>query len=306
MPDCWRLSQPSSLALVAVGTSRLGGCTHRGCADREWPATFSSRSGARRASAGRIETTADARNAEGGCAMAEGSDKVSGESAPSAQTYQSTEHSSALTPDELRSQIEATRAEMGQTIDAIQERLRPGHLVSEAKHAVQEATLGRLKGLARSVGTGAGEWSIPAVRQTMKDYPLPAALIGAASAGLLVVRYDVGDRLTRSAGMACASRERAEVMVWSGARHDWSRSPALASCAGRSGRRRSPNRSTHSPSAMTLPEERNGSAVSGRRAHTNSAPGCEADEQQARPLRMTNERRDQSRTPRCYPPDGHR
>lgn len=152
--------------------------------------------------------------------MAEGSDKVSGESAPSAQTYQSTEHSSALTPDELRSQIEATRAEMGQTIDAIQERLRPSHLVSEAKHAVQEATLGRLKGLAQSVGTGAGEWSIPAVRQTMKDYPLPAALIGAASAGFLVRavrRRRLADTVGRY-GMRQQGTRRSNGVVWGTAR----------------------------------------------------------------------------------------
>lgn len=37
------------------------------------------------------------------------------------------------TTDEIRSQIEQTRAEMSETIDAIQERLSPGRLIADAQ-----------------------------------------------------------------------------------------------------------------------------------------------------------------------------
>src|SRR5437867_4367111 len=39
-----------------------------------------------------------------------------------------------------RVQIEQTRAEMSDTIDAIKEKLSPPHLIQEAKESVQEAT----------------------------------------------------------------------------------------------------------------------------------------------------------------------
>ena len=46
---------------------------------------------------------------------------------------------SAPTSDDIRAQIEQTRAEMGETIDAIHARLRPGQLVSSAKDRVKAA-----------------------------------------------------------------------------------------------------------------------------------------------------------------------
>ena len=42
-----------------------------------------------------------------------------------------------------RAQIEETRAEMSETVDAIKEKLSPAHLVQEAKETVREATIGR-------------------------------------------------------------------------------------------------------------------------------------------------------------------
>ncbi len=42
-----------------------------------------------------------------------------------------------------RTRIEATRAEMGETIEAIKDRLNPQHLAEQAKETVREATLGR-------------------------------------------------------------------------------------------------------------------------------------------------------------------
>jgi len=52
---------------------------------------------------------------------------------------------------EVRAQIEQTRAEMSQTIDAIKDRLSPAHLVAEAKEAVKETA----KAQAQSVVGGA-------------------------------------------------------------------------------------------------------------------------------------------------------
>ena len=49
---------------------------------------------------------------------------------------------------EIRSQIERTRAELGHTIDAIQDRLSPRRVMHDAKETISDATLGRAKRLA--------------------------------------------------------------------------------------------------------------------------------------------------------------
>jgi Protein of unknown function (DUF3618) len=53
--------------------------------------------------------------------------------------------SSVTDTEKLRAQIEATRAEMSHTIDEIQARLSPSHLMTQAKAAVREAVTRRAK-----------------------------------------------------------------------------------------------------------------------------------------------------------------
>ena len=57
--------------------------------------------------------------------------------------------------DELRARIHETRAEMSQTINAIQERLSPDHLVSETKDAIKDATVERAKQVAQGASRAA-------------------------------------------------------------------------------------------------------------------------------------------------------
>jgi hypothetical protein len=78
-----------------------------------------------------------------------------------------------------RAEIEETRAHMSETIDAIQEKLSPGHLVHEATSAVRDATIGRAQGAVNTAGAaakGAGSGMADLVRQN----PLPAAAVGVA------------------------------------------------------------------------------------------------------------------------------
>ena len=105
---------------------------------------------------------------------------------PGKVTPASTAPSSATT-DEIRSQIEQTRADMSDTLDAIQDRLRPGRLVSSATEKVKDATIGRVKTLTNrsSDGFGNGRGApINAERavQLVKANPVPAALLGTAAA----------------------------------------------------------------------------------------------------------------------------
>ena len=105
---------------------------------------------------------------------------------------QSTANASArsVTTEEIRAQIEQTRAEMSETIDAIQNRLSPGRLMADAKEKVKDATIGRMKGLINRSGgfNNGGTISSSAERaiQVVKSNPVPMALIGAAVAALTV------------------------------------------------------------------------------------------------------------------------
>ena len=55
---------------------------------------------------------------------------------------------SARTAHELRSEIAQTRADMSETIDAIQEKLRPGHVASAAADRVKGAATAAVRTVA--------------------------------------------------------------------------------------------------------------------------------------------------------------
>src|SRR5688572_21610204 len=103
--------------------------------------------------------------------------------------------------EEIRTKIEETRADMGETIDAIQERLSFANIseqVSEhvsnaletAKETVYDATIGKVVHLMKNTGNGI---SHSQVLRTVKDNPLPFILIG-AGAGLLAYQGFSGKR----------------------------------------------------------------------------------------------------------------
>jgi len=106
--------------------------------------------------------------------------------------------------EQLRTDIEDTRAEMSQTINEIQERLSPENLMDQAKEAVREATIGKVERVMGRVGETISEVTEPArevagragnaikeVGTTVGDYlwknPIPLALIG-VGAGMLVMK----------------------------------------------------------------------------------------------------------------------
>jgi hypothetical protein len=80
-------------------------------------------------------------------------------------------------PDEIRAEIEQTRAEMSGTIDAIQEKLNPDNLKEQAKEMVREATIGRVEDMADQVGQTAKGYGSGLI-DTIKENPFPAALAG--------------------------------------------------------------------------------------------------------------------------------
>lgn len=101
-------------------------------------------------------------------------------------------------PEEIRREMEHTRAELSETIDAIQEKLNPDVLKDQAKAAVREATIGRAEGAmsnmvnrVEEMADMAGETAMETgsdVVETVKQNPIPALLAGVGLGWLFMNR----------------------------------------------------------------------------------------------------------------------
>jgi len=79
---------------------------------------------------------------------------------------------------DLEERIARTRAEMSGTLNEIERRLSPTHLIDEAKTAVRDATIGKAKNMVYEAGEkakGAGATIV----ETIRENPIPMALVGA-------------------------------------------------------------------------------------------------------------------------------
>jgi len=105
---------------------------------------------------------------------------------------------------EIRAGIEETRTEMSETIEAIQERLNPQHLkeqvkdqvreqFQEAKATVREATIGKAEDMVRNVGDTLDEARY-GLMETIRQNPVPAALVGIGLGWLFMNRQSAPDR----------------------------------------------------------------------------------------------------------------
>jgi ElaB/YqjD/DUF883 family membrane-anchored ribosome-binding protein len=105
----------------------------------------------------------------------------------------------------LHSEIEETRENMSETIDAIQERLslsnlseqvseKVGDVIESAKDTVYDATIGKVVNFMKQARDGVKQTSMG---KTIMANPLPFALIGAGSALLIYNRYSKKGRPDR-------------------------------------------------------------------------------------------------------------
>jgi ElaB/YqjD/DUF883 family membrane-anchored ribosome-binding protein len=87
---------------------------------------------------------------------------------------------------ELRSEIDRTRGDMSETIDAIQDRLNPRNVVSRAADNVREATIGKARQMAHHVQdrlpSFADDHSNGGILNRIKDNPVAAAIAAGAVA----------------------------------------------------------------------------------------------------------------------------
>jgi Protein of unknown function (DUF3618) len=124
-------------------------------------------------------------------------------------------------PEQIRAEIEDTRADMSQTLNEIQERLSPDHLMGQVKETVRDATIGKVERVVETVGETISEVTEPArevavlagnaikevgtqVADKIWKNPIPMALIG-LGVGMLVVR-NFSDGGTRSTGRTLPNR----------------------------------------------------------------------------------------------------
>ena len=108
--------------------------------------------------------------------------------------------------EQLRAEIEGTRAEMSQTINEITERLSPDNLMQQAKETVRDATIGKVERAMDKVGETIADATEPAlevmgragsaIKETgmsvaggMRKNPIPVALIGLGLGMLMVRRF---------------------------------------------------------------------------------------------------------------------
>jgi hypothetical protein len=105
---------------------------------------------------------------------------------------------------EIRAEIEQTREDMSETIEAIQERLRPGNIVADAKDRVRTATTERVRQMADSASETARN-VMDQTREMAGDFvgggrqnAIPAAMIGVGVAWLLIDRFREGRQQHRT------------------------------------------------------------------------------------------------------------
>lgn len=87
---------------------------------------------------------------------------------------------------EIRQEIAQTRVDMSETIEAIQEKLTPSHLVAQAGETVRHATTEKVKQMVNSAGQAADQVMDSSFGQMVKANPVPAAMIGLGAAWLFL------------------------------------------------------------------------------------------------------------------------
>jgi hypothetical protein len=99
---------------------------------------------------------------------------------------------SSSDPEQLRQQIADTRAGLTDTIDAIQDRVRPRNLMQRAKDSVRETTVERMKNLAETAGDRAGHLYARTAKtrarvvRITRENPVPATVVSLAAVWLLI------------------------------------------------------------------------------------------------------------------------
>lgn len=95
---------------------------------------------------------------------------------------------------QIRTEIEQTRDELTETIDAIQDKLSPGNLVADAKARVKTAASERIRDMTETATDTAqsmmeyGRYATDRMTGSVAQNPIPTALVGIGAAWLIMNR----------------------------------------------------------------------------------------------------------------------
>ncbi|MEO5894078.1 MAG: DUF3618 domain-containing protein [Vicinamibacterales bacterium] len=180
--------------------------TTRGLADRDEFAGRSDES-IRDYAGAETDTTTPATSAASRTRVIRAPSRRKNESEPVASTDTGLDDDADRRTREIQQEILETRVEMSETIDALQEKLKPANLVADATDRVKSATTEKVRHMAESASETAQEiyrstsegayGMIEEVRQN----PIPALMIGAGVAWMIMDRsrnHDSGDGYTRN------------------------------------------------------------------------------------------------------------
>ena len=128
---------------------------------------------------------------------------------------------------QIRSDIEETRADMSETIEAIQDRLNPSNVVANATESVKSAATQRVRDMAETA-TETAQQAIDYTREraseamgTARQNSIPLALIGVGAAWLLTNRSRGGSQASRGSGYATVNEGRDSDRESPGRRDSW-------------------------------------------------------------------------------------
>jgi len=97
---------------------------------------------------------------------------------------------------EIREEIAQTRDEMSETIEAIQDRLKPSTVVANATERVKNATTEKVRQMANTAGSAADRAMHNSIVDTVRENPWPVAMIGIGAAWLWMKGRDSGQYST--------------------------------------------------------------------------------------------------------------
>jgi gas vesicle protein len=100
-------------------------------------------------------------------------------------TYDEARPDAGTSTRKIRAEIEDTRDEMSETVNAIQDRLHPSNVAANAKEAVKSAALDSVRDVVESEPV-----------QYLRENPWPIAMIALGAAGLAMLAF--GDRARRT------------------------------------------------------------------------------------------------------------
>lgn len=110
---------------------------------------------------------------------------------------------------EIRADIERTRARLGATVEALGAQLNPSHLAQRAKDSLREATIGKVQHMASNTKARIGETG-RGLAETIRENPIPAAMVAAGLGWLLLNRRDTNRSSRFHDGAQIYQDDRAE------------------------------------------------------------------------------------------------